>query len=83
MKIANKFNREYCTVDSTLDESDYDALSKRVERLELLQQLHEATSRFPIWPIDTRNVTRFFTSWIIPVLIGVAIAVIEWWLGLK
>lgn len=83
LKIANKFNREYCTVDSTLDESDYDALSKRVERLELLQQLHEATSRFPIWPIDTRNVTRFFTSWIIPVLIGVAIAVIEWWLGLK
>jgi hypothetical protein len=83
LQISNEFNAKYSAVETVLNECDSDTFVNGVERLDLLQQLHDATSHFPVWPIDTRNVTRFFTSWMVPVVIGVAIAVVEWWLGLR
>ena len=83
LEISNEFDSEFCSLNTVLDGSDPDTFVKKAEKLDLLQQLHKATSRFPVWPIDTRNVTRFFTSWLIPVIVGIAIAVVEWGFGLK
>lgn len=79
LQIARRFEKEYSRVQEVLDEdiSSLEDSSKILENsskiLRELQALHDTTSKFPVWPFNVSNITRFGTSYLSPITLAVSI----------
>lgn len=72
LQVARRFEREYERVNVALD-GDLSGLENRLKTLKELQSLHETTDKFPVWPFNVQNLTRFGTSYLSPVAIALVI----------
>ena len=79
LQIARRFEKEYSRIREVLDEDvpSLEYSSKILENsskiLGELQTLHDTTSKFPVWPFNVSNVTRFGTSYVSPIAIAILI----------
>jgi len=69
LRINRRFEVEYQQLQRTMASTGAD-LEPGLKRLESLQKLHETTARFPVWPLDAGTVSRFTSSWLAPVALG-------------
>lgn len=79
LQIARRFEKEYSEIQKVLDK-DISSLEDRSKILENsskilreLQALHDTTSKFPVWPFNVSNVTRFGTSYVSPIALAILI----------
>lgn len=85
-QIARRFERELERIQRALDDDILDAdrgilaeqeaqgrISDGLKQLRDLQDLHNTAQRFPVWPLNTKNLVRFFTTFVSPVILRVAV----------
>jgi len=70
LQIAEQFEIDTAKVQSLLS-ADSEELKKSLEKLEQLQRIHDIATRFPVWPFNTENLVRFFSSVFSPFVLGV------------
>ena len=83
MNIANRYKEKINSLKISLVSSDLDKVKASTEELEQLKRIHALASDYPIWPIDTRNIIRFFTSYLAPVAFAISLAFVIKLLGLN
>jgi hypothetical protein len=72
LNIARRFDAEYGDIHTVLDDNLKD-LEHRSKVLTELQNLHQMTSAFPVWPFNVENVTRFGTAYVLPLVVPVLV----------
>lgn len=72
LQIARRFDAEYLKLQTALD-GDTLSLESSSKTLQELQALHDLTNKFPVWPFNATNVTRFGTSYALPMLLAVIV----------
>ena len=70
LQIARRFETEYLSIQSALDD-DISDLENSLKILKELQALHEMTSDFPVWPFNPENTVRFATSLVSPIALAI------------
>jgi hypothetical protein len=77
LQIAQRFDEEYSVIQnflikapSSLEDSSK-ILEDTSEVLKGLQDLYDMTSKFPVWPFNVTNITRFGTSYISPIALAI------------
>lgn len=74
LQIAWRFEAEYINVQSVLGGGDdISGLENSWKIVKELQTLYDATSKFPVWPFNVSNITRFSTSYLSPIVLAVLI----------
>jgi hypothetical protein len=77
LRIANQYKDKVHCLDSSLGCSDLNEVKGNTEALEQLKKAYAIASDCPTWPINTRNVFRFYSSYLAPVILAVSLMVIE------
>jgi len=72
--IARRFDAEYLKLQTALD-GDTVSLESSSKTLQELQALHDMTNKFPVWPFSATNVTRFATSYALPMVLPVIVEI--------
>jgi hypothetical protein len=67
--ISDRFNIEIERIQSVLD-SGANHLKESIEKIEQIKRLHDIASRFPVWPFNTSNLVRFFSSILSPLVVS-------------
>jgi hypothetical protein len=70
LQIARRFDAEYMSVQRALD-GDISGLENDLKTLKELQTLHGTTTKFPVWPFNVANTTRFSASFLSPIILGI------------
>jgi len=70
--IARRFDAEYGDIHTVLNDN-LKGLEHRSKVLSELQNLHQTTSAFPVWPFNVENVTRFGTVYVLPLVVPVLV----------
>jgi hypothetical protein len=70
LRIANKFDCEYGKIEEELskDNSDFD---KPYRKMKSFQSLYDDIRKFPVWPFNIDNITRFVTSTVSPIVLAI------------
>lgn len=68
LKIAKQFDEVYENLQEGLDDKPSN-LEHHSRVLKELQELHKMTSKFPVWPFNLENVTRFLTAYVLPIVV--------------
>ena len=68
--ISDQFENDYEKIKLLLDTED-DKLTKGLEKIEHLQKIHAMATRFPIWPFNSASLIRFFSSVMLPIIVGI------------
>jgi hypothetical protein len=76
LNISNQFKNKLQYLDSALERSDLNVAKNSIEELDQLKKIHAIASDCPTWPIDTRNIVRFYTSYLAPVVFALSLAFI-------
>lgn len=81
-QISEQLTADLTTIKKSLGamgstETDYIGIKQTNENIEQLQKSYEVASDFPVWPIRTRNILNFFTSFLSPILVAILLFVIE------
>ena len=74
--MADQFEIETAKLQSLLA-SDSDEIQKSLDKIEQIQKIHNIATKFPVWPFNTQNIVRFFSSISSPFILGVISIVIE------
>ncbi len=76
-QISDQFEIETQKIPLALKAND-DTLKRILAKIEELRQLHKIAVDFPVWPFNTANIIRFFSSilspfalWILPIIIDI------------
>jgi hypothetical protein len=70
LRISAQYERDFKRLERALDSNPAE-LGKRYKKIELLQKFHKTVNDFPVWPFNTSNLIRFFTSIGLPLLLAV------------
>lgn len=73
LQIARRFDAEYLKLQAALDDDDVPNLEGNSKTLQEIQALHDMASEFPVWPFSATNVTRFGTTYALPMLLPVIV----------
>ena len=65
--ISKQFNKEMEQVWQAMREENLEKVQKGLGTMEQLERLYKVTARFPIWPFNAANLTRFFTAVVFPI----------------
>jgi hypothetical protein len=76
LQIARQFQADFGSIKSLLD-SDAETMKRKLEKVEQLEKLHSLVSRFPVWPFDIGNLVRFFSSVLLPLILGLIPTIID------
>jgi hypothetical protein len=68
LKIDEKFGLLFSEIQASLN-SDSDKLILRKKRFKKIKALHAMVKSFPVWPFNVENVTRFITTYLLPILL--------------
>jgi hypothetical protein len=72
LQIDEYFQDEMAALQVALVKKDPIDQNK-VSRLKDLQSLYDTAYRFPVWPFNTENITRFTTTYLSPILLALLI----------
>ena len=76
LQVARQFQADFGSIKSLLD-SDAETIKQKLEKVEQLEKLHTMVSHFPVWPFDVGNLVRFFSSVLLPLVVGFVPTVID------
>jgi hypothetical protein len=76
LQIAEQFETDLTKLRSLLS-ADSEELERNLGKLEQLRKLYRMSSQFPVWPFNTRNLVRFVTVVLSPLLIALVPSLIE------
>lgn len=76
VQIADQFEADFTELQKVLN-GDSGGIKERLSKLEQIQKLHDIVSRFPVWPFNTKNLIRFFSSTLSPLVIAVIPTIID------
>ncbi len=68
LKIDEKFGLLFTEIQTSLN-SDSDNLILHKKRFKKIKALHAMVKSFPVWPFNVENVTRFVTTYLLPILL--------------
>lgn len=75
LQISDQFEIDSARLGALI-KGDVEELKRGLEKLEQLEKLHGMVNRFPVWPFNTANIVRFFSSisspfvlWLLSVLV--------------
>jgi hypothetical protein len=68
LQIAQRFDTEYTHLQKALSGGS-SGLKNHSEMLNELQSLHKMASKFPVWPFNLENITRFVTVYFLPFVV--------------
>jgi hypothetical protein len=74
--IADQFDKEMEQIQALL-KGGAQSIKENIEKLEQLQKLHNISAKFPIWPFNTTNLIRFFSSVLSPLVLSILTILIE------
>lgn len=75
LRIAQRFDHEYEKVQNALAKENIN-IEKELKAIKELQILHGTVEKFPVWPFNTTNITRFTTSFISPFFLAILTEVV-------
>ncbi len=80
--ISEQLTTDLATVRKSLSNIgytgiDYAEIKQTNENIEQLKKSYSVASDFPVWPIRTRYIVRFFTSFLSPIFIAILIFLLE------
>ncbi len=75
-QISNEFDHQFALAQTSL-KLDHRIKPKHMERLVLLGAYHGLTDAFPVWPIATKGIAQFFTVVLAPLIVGVAVVIVQ------
>lgn len=76
LAISDQFENDFSQLQQNLNKGG-EEFSKTCNKIENLQKIYSMANRFPIWPFNTANLVRFFSSIISPLVIGIIPSIIE------
>ncbi len=68
LQIDEKFGLLFSEIQASLN-SDSDKLILRNKRFKKIRSLHAMGKSFPVWPFNIENVTRFITTYLLPIIL--------------
>jgi hypothetical protein len=77
LNISSQFDKLYQQVQQDL-ESDPKKLKGHSEIITELQNFYDMTNKFPVWPFNLQNITRFVSVYIVPALATLSAPLIDW-----
>lgn len=75
LRISERFDEEFVRLQASLGEGT-EQIKASMEKIEQLQAMHAIVTGFPIWPFNTENTIRFFSSILSPILLVIISALI-------
>ena len=75
-QVADKFDEEFYKTKDLLNKTTQD-LTESIDRVEQLQRLSDMAKIFPVWPYNTKNIIRFFSSVLFPIVLCFLSVLIE------
>jgi hypothetical protein len=69
LKISDQFQKDFSKLEVAIRSSTKD-LEDYSKKIELLQKFHNTVERFPVWPFNTVNLIRFFSSVVSPIVLA-------------
>ena len=76
LTLADQFEVDFLKVQAALASSSSE-LSTSIDKIEQLEKIHGLVSRFPVWPFNTANLVRFFSSILSPLLLALIPTIIS------
>lgn len=76
LKISNQYEIETENVHALLI-SEGDELKKRLEKIKHIKDLYKEAKEFPVWPFNTENLVKFFSSVSSPLIMWVLSVIID------
>jgi hypothetical protein len=76
LNISKQYENRMQCLDLALEKSDLIEAKSNTEVLEQLKKMYNIALDYPAWPLDTRNVFRFYTSYLAPIAFAVSLAFI-------
>lgn len=81
LQIDENFQEEMTSLNELFTKKEQITQDK-VNNFKALQTLYETAYKFPVWPFNTENMTRFTTTYLSPILLALVISILGKWLGL-
>jgi hypothetical protein len=79
-QIAERYRTCLASMTASLRTCKSDELKGNADELVQIRRLHEIAWDSPVWPVDTRNIARFFSGYLLPVMLTASFLLAEKWL---
>lgn len=73
-KALRSVSTHFCSVQKKLFDSfdsDESVDEPAIDTLRRLGELHKSIRKSPVWPLNTANITKFLTTYLVPVALGI------------
>lgn len=76
LQVSEQFEADFARMRSLLS-SDAEELEKGIKKVKQLREIHEMTTRFPVWPFNIESLVRFFSSILSPFVLALVPTIID------